>query len=136
MTTEKWRSLTDDDRHEFWQWLSRETQIASARGKESYPEPLFQGDPLTHAAEELIDGLFYVFYAKRQLEEERANRPPYMSKLGDLLQKLVWYLQSGVIMKEATIDLDGITFKVIGSRLDYGDRPFDFKIMIMEQVNG
>ena len=57
-----------------------------------------------------------------------------MSKLGDLLQKLVWSLQSGVMMKETTIDLDGISFSVTGSRLDQGDRPFQFQIKLKERT--
>lgn len=135
MTTEKWRSLSDRDRAEFQGWIQDTVLDAEARGRQSYPEAIFFGDPLTHLAEELIDGLFYTFYAQRQMDEALSDRPPlYMSKLGNLLQKLVWSLQSGIMMKEDTIDLDGITFKITGSRLDKGERPFEFKITIKEKA--
>ena len=134
MTQEKWRSLSDRDRAEFQAWIQDTVLDAESRGKRSYPESRFAGQPLPHAVEEVIDLLFYLFYAQRQMDDERANRPPFMSKLGDLLQKLVWSLQSGVMMKEDTIDLNGITFKITGSRLDKGERPFEFKITIKERT--
>lgn len=136
MMHEKWRSTTDADMTGFAEWLRTSNLVRQGRGRLTHPEPDFEGDPIDQAVEETLDNLFYLYYAKRQQEEERANRPPYMSKLGDLLQKLVWSLQSGIMMKEATIDLDGITFKITGSRLDKGDRPFEFKITIKEKTSG
>jgi len=133
VTQEKWRSTGDDDMAGFAEWLRASNLARQERGRLTHPEPDFVGDPINQAVEETLDNLFYLYYAKRQQIEERANRPPFMSKLGDLLQKLVWSLQSGVMMKEQTIDLDGITFKVVGSRLDHGDRPFHFKIEIREK---
>ena len=101
------------------------------RGTGSLP---YVGEPLAELRVSLKQALHDLGYAEAQQQEERANRPPYMSKLGDLLQKLVWSLQSGIMMKEDTIDLDGIIFKITGSRLDKGDRPFEFKITIKEKV--
>lgn len=132
--TERWRTTTDADMDGFSEWLRTSNLTRQERGRLTHPEPLFEGDPIDQAIEETLDNLFYLYYAKRQQQEERANRPPYMSKLGDLLQKLVWSLQSGVMMKQQTIDLDGIAFQITGSRLDRGDRPFEFKITIKEKV--
>ena len=134
LSQDRWRKLTQEDRDDFKEWLLVGLEVATERGVKSYPVPVFQGDPLRHVTEELIDGLFYVFYALRERTEAHDSRPPYMSKLGDLLQKLVWTLQGGVMMKEQTIDLDGITFHVMGSRLDKGDRPFEFKITSKERT--
>ncbi len=127
MTTEKWRTYDQAELEDFYHKFIDQH-------REAYNGRRFEDDPLAVLAGVAEANLVAIFYAIRQREEERANRPPFMSKLGDLLQKLVWSLQSGIMMKEATIDLDGITFKVIGSRLDYGDRPFDFKITIKEKV--
>lgn len=128
MTTEKWRQFTKADAEDFAGWLS------GLMDKAPIEAGGFEGDPIERLTKAAMENFFIISFAMRQRDEERANRPPYMSKLGDLLQKLVWSLQSGVMMKEATIDLDGITFKVIGTRLDHGDRPFEFKITMKEKV--
>ena len=62
-----WRSLNDADRAEFNAWVSGELQIRAAHGKESYGDR-FQGDPLKHLKEELLDELVYLYYAMRERE--------------------------------------------------------------------
>ncbi len=66
---EEWRSLDIPDRLEFHAWVGQKMVEALRRGADSYPEPVFQGDPLDHAIEEAVDLLFYLFYIKRQRED-------------------------------------------------------------------
>ena len=78
---EEWRSLTDVDHQDFWDWVGMQMLEGRKRGKESYPKPVFQGDPLDHAIEEAVDELFYLRYIQRQRDEERA----YTERLRDVL---------------------------------------------------
>ena len=63
---EDWRSDTDREKEAFINWAGAKMADAMKRGSESYPEPVFQGDPLDHAIEEAVDLLFYLYYIKRR----------------------------------------------------------------------
>ena len=60
-----WREIPSDDRNIFFDWVLEETIRKNQAGQEIYGDT-FAGDPLIHLAEELLDGLFYVYVAFRQ----------------------------------------------------------------------
>ena len=60
-----WREIPSDDRNIFFDWVLEETIRKNQVGHETYGDT-FAGDPLIHLAEELLDGLFYVYAAFRQ----------------------------------------------------------------------
>ena len=60
-----WREIPSDDRNIFFDWVLEETIRKNQAGQETYGDT-FAGDPLIHLAEELLDGLFYVYVAFRQ----------------------------------------------------------------------
>lgn len=66
-----WKSTQLQDRIEFIDWVESEINKRLDEGERKYASSRhgFQGDPLQHAREELLDGLFYVFYAMREREE-------------------------------------------------------------------
>ena len=72
---ELWREVDSEIRDEFIKWIVGNQEERMAAGEAKYQSSLlgFQGDPLQHAAEELFDGLFYIFYAMRQRKELEAK---------------------------------------------------------------
>ena len=71
MAKESWREVNDEIRKDFLEWLIANQRLRMEAGERKYQSSLigFQGDPLRHAAEELFDGLFYIFWAMRQRKE-------------------------------------------------------------------
>ena len=65
---ENWKDVKPEDRNSFLEWLVENQKHRMEVGERKYnsSEIGFQGDPLQHAAEELFDALFYVFYAMRE----------------------------------------------------------------------
>lgn len=63
-----WKLIMQTDRDMYLEWVDSEIRKRLAVGEERYrgSERGFQGDPLQHAREELLDGLFYVYYAIRE----------------------------------------------------------------------
>ena len=62
-----WRNLEPPNRDEFLEWMSAEMCRRQAHGEATYGNR-FQGDPLVHLQEELLDGLFYCWMAMRERE--------------------------------------------------------------------
>ncbi len=63
-----WRDRSKEEIHEFVVFTAETVSDAVNRGKESYPNDTFEGDPIDQAIQENIDQLFYLFYAKRRHE--------------------------------------------------------------------
>ena len=66
---DKWRSMAVADQVEFLQWSNRRIQRRLVNGQETYKSDIygFQGDPLEHLADELLDALVYCWYLMRQI---------------------------------------------------------------------
>lgn len=60
-----WRQLSLKDRTEIVRDITRAATRKYEAGAREYGNT-FQGDPLAHLEEELLDGLFYVQMAKRE----------------------------------------------------------------------
>lgn len=73
---EAWRELADTDREDFKEWVSNGTAHRQEVGQKAYGDT-FQGDPLTHATEEALDSLFYLWEAFRQ----RAAHPDTLEEI-------------------------------------------------------
>lgn len=63
-----WRDRTGKERSEFFDWAADRIRSGIRRGKKSYPDDTFEGDPLDQAIEEVTDTLFYLYYIKRKQE--------------------------------------------------------------------
>ena len=75
MTYEPWRATTSIERQEFIQGLVTELTARWDFGERKYESARlgFQGDPVRHGLEEILDAFFYSYYARRyvlSLEEE------------------------------------------------------------------
>jgi hypothetical protein len=64
--TQDWRNI--DNRPEFLLWVEKELSSRQAYGEHLFGN-LFHGDPLQHAFEELLDALFYLWMARKKMEE-------------------------------------------------------------------
>ena len=67
-----WRSLDPETRQKWMADVVRSLQERATLGKLQYGET-FQGDPLLHAWNELLDGLLYIWVAMRQRETIRLS---------------------------------------------------------------
>lgn len=63
--TEGWRDLSDDPRSDFLTWVGSSMSERQQFGRDAYGDT-FEGDPLDHLIEELLDALFYAWVAKRR----------------------------------------------------------------------
>ena len=63
-----WRELGQLEQQDYIDWVHLEITKRLDEGERKYnsSETGFKGDPLQHAREELLDGLFYVYYAMRE----------------------------------------------------------------------
>ena len=68
-----WRELGHEEQLDYRSWVSKEICNRLNKGETEYKSSVhgFQGDPLQHASEELLDGLFYVYYAMRERDALR-----------------------------------------------------------------
>ena len=62
-----WRRLDILDRGEFVSWVLTYCEARGEKGKEQYGTQ-FIGDPVSHAIEEILDLLFYLWMIKRKEE--------------------------------------------------------------------
>ena len=63
-----WRHLERHDRNDFLIEVGKSLAARQQVGERTYGNE-FQGEPLDHAWEELLDALFYVWIAKRRQKE-------------------------------------------------------------------
>ena len=79
----EWRNVDRKIYNEFFEWIRHNQEIRMEGGLAKYKseELGFQGDPLHHALEEILDALFYIFYAMRQ-------RSAMETKVAELNQEL------------------------------------------------
>ena len=75
-----WRDLSIEERQKYEKWLLEEAVQRQTVGRQKYGD-VFQGDPLQHLKEELLDALFYCWVAMRQrsaveLENVNLTRSP------------------------------------------------------------
>lgn len=71
-----WRDLSIEERQKYEKWIIEETITRQTVGRLKYGDE-FQGDPLQHLKEELLDALFYCWVAMRQrsvIELENINQ--------------------------------------------------------------
>ena len=63
-----WRDVDRKIYDEFFDWVRDNQRKRMEEGLSKYKseELGFQGDPLEHALEEILDALFYIYYAMRQ----------------------------------------------------------------------
>ena len=60
-----WRSTTIEVRTEFLGWAQGELSVRQVLGDQRFRDE-FQGDPLDHLIEELLDALFYAWMERRK----------------------------------------------------------------------
>ena len=63
--SESWRQLDATARLKFVNYVATLTTERQIQGRATYGD-VFQGDPLKHLEEELVDGLFYCWEAKKE----------------------------------------------------------------------
>ena len=68
MPNGNWRDLSPPHRANFIQWQFDTAVERNKIGEEQYGNT-FQGDPLEHLKEELMDALFYCYQAIRERDE-------------------------------------------------------------------
>ncbi len=68
----KWRSMNGEDRDKFISWTECSLYSRMDLGREKYQSDIkgFQGNPLDHLIEELLDALLYAYWEKRRQSEE------------------------------------------------------------------
>ena len=66
--TEQWRDCSTRQRDEFIQWVEQRAAQRMVIGAHNYGDR-FQGDPLAHLIEEMLDGAFYAWQAMRERQE-------------------------------------------------------------------
>ena len=71
---ESWRSLSDEKRAEIADAIREVALDRYVDGGQSHGDH-FEGDPLMHLRDELIDGLFYVEMAIRERAELNGGKP-------------------------------------------------------------
>ena len=67
---EPWRTLGTPERMQFILYVQEGMTKRQIQGRETYGDT-FQGDPLTHLEEELMDALFYVWMTRKQRGQEQ-----------------------------------------------------------------
>ena len=70
-----WRRLDIMDRGEFVSWVLKYCETSGTKGHEQYGDK-FIGDPVSHAIEELLNLLFYLWMIQRK-EEHAAQFGTY-----------------------------------------------------------
>lgn len=69
---ENWRKLELYQRHEFRFWLDEQMQKRLEKGRKKYGDK-FQGNPMDHLIEELLDGLFYAYMTKKYVQSLKSD---------------------------------------------------------------
>ena len=69
---EPWRALSADERLEYVQYVTDLMVERQIVGRKEHGDT-FQGDPLKHLEEELVDGLFYCWEARRERDAMRGG---------------------------------------------------------------
>ena len=87
MSLPNWRRVTSEIREKFVEHVASALQKRGDEGERKYQSSKkgFQGDPLEHLEEELLDALFYLWYAKRQREGnwKAVGRPDILRRVPD-----------------------------------------------------
>lgn len=67
-----WRSMQLEDQEQFHTWLYTNLKQRWYLGKEKYQLDIhgFQGNPLDHLIEELLNALLYAYWERRRQNEE------------------------------------------------------------------
>lgn len=67
---ESWRDLNPDVRRQFLDFVTVAEARRQLQGRAKYGDA-FAGDPLDQAMEEMLDGVFYVWMAKREKDQSK-----------------------------------------------------------------
>ena len=72
-----WRDISMEDRKQFLEEVDIDLGLRQQYGIKTYGNT-FIGDPLEHAWQEMLDGLFYIWIAKRERgDKEKVVQKPY-----------------------------------------------------------
>ena len=103
---EPWRNTDKETRGEYVAWASRQHMDKQLHGIEKYGYVSFQGNPIEQGIEENLDQLFYLYWAKRQLEFVEGQRNTYRHLLEAVLEFGLTEQIAGDIYKEFGVPKD------------------------------